>query len=135
VGPADPGAAGGVTARSAARRLLVAGIIASALPSCARRPEKPSELGVVTSIAGADTRVELRAAPHLKINARLAPALELDDGTILRFTAHRLTPDSAYFAEPPSALLAGRHDRLHGTLRASVCRDDESVCRSVAVRL
>ncbi|MGN6392304.1 MAG: hypothetical protein ACTHM9_08680 [Gemmatimonadales bacterium] len=84
---------------------------------------------------GADTRLTLEAAPHLKINARLAPSLELSNGTVLRFTVGRLTADSAYFAEPPSATLAGRHPAVHGTLRASVCRDDEQVCRSVSARI
>src|SRR5204862_1368562 len=97
------------------------------------RPDAPLSLSVTAQ--GPDTRITLHAAPHLKINARLAPALELAGGTVLRFAGTHLTPDSAYFTEPPSALVAGRHDRLHGTLHASVCRDDEQVCRSVPVEL
>src|SRR5689334_17276984 len=98
-------------------------------------PAHPS-LRVRATAAGPDTRLVLEAAPHLKINARLAPALELDGGgPVLRFAAGRLTPDLAYFAEPPSATLAGRHTRVHGTLHASVCRDDEAVCRSVSMRI
>jgi hypothetical protein len=84
---------------------------------------------------GADTRLTLTAEPHLQINARLAPALELEDGTVLRFAGTHLTADSSFFAEPPTALLPGRHARVHGTLRASVCRDDEQICRSVTVKL
>jgi hypothetical protein len=61
--------------------------------------------------------------------------LELADGSRLRFTAPGLTADSAYFAEPPSTVLAGHPGLVHGTLRASVCRDDERVCRSVTVEL
>jgi len=101
---------------------------------CAGPAERP--LRVTARAAGADTRLVLEAAPQLKINARLAPALELDGGgPIVRFSARRLTPDSAYFAEPPVAMLRGRHERVHGTLRASVCREDEAVCRSVSVRM
>ena len=77
----------------------------------------------------------LVAEPGLMVNARLAPALELADGTVLRFGGARLTPDSAYFAEPASALLAGHHAHVHGTLRASVCREDERLCRSLTLEL
>ena len=42
--------------------------------------------------------LRLVAAPGVRINARLKPAIELDDGTVLRFDSPSLTPDSAYFA-------------------------------------
>jgi hypothetical protein len=103
--------------------------------ACSRPPTEPGPLQVTTAPSGPDTRLILRAGPHLKINARLAPALELSDGTVLRFHAGLLTPDSAYYAEPPSTVLPGRHARVHGTLRASVCRDDEQVCRAVSVEI
>lgn len=103
--------------------------------ACSRTPIEPGALHVTTAPAGRDTRLTLRAAPHLKINARVAPALELDDGTLLRFRIGVRTPDSAYYAEPPSATLPGRHSRVHGTLRASVCRDDEQVCRVVRAEI
>jgi hypothetical protein len=77
----------------------------------------------------------VHAGPHLKINARLPPVLELDDGTLLRFGIGLLAADSAYYSEPPSAVLPGRHARVHGTLRASVCRDNEQVCRVVRVEI
>jgi hypothetical protein len=112
------------------RMTLVALGLATA---CSRPPTESSQLQVTTAPSGADTRLTLHAAPHLKINARLVPALELDDGTLLRFRIGLLTADSAYYAEPPSAVLPGRHARVHGTLRASVCRDDEQVCRAVRV--
>jgi len=102
---------------------------------CRQPPRAEAPLHLTTSAAGSDTRVTLHAGPHLKINARLAPALELAGGTVLRFSTGRLTPDSAYFAEPPSALLVGRHDHVRGTLHASVCGVDEQVCRSVTVEL
>ena len=129
MGWADPGAARGMSAaRSRAAAWLVLAL------ACAGPAEPP--LRVTASVAGEETRFVLEAGPHLKINARLAPALELDrGGGVVRFDARRLTPDSAYFAEPPVAMLRGRHERVHGTLRASVCREDEAVCRSVMVRI
>ena len=74
--------------------------------------------------------LRLVAAPGVRINARLKPALELDDGTIVRFDSPRVTPDSAYFAAAPTAAPpAGRPRR--GTLRVSVCPSGERICRSV----
>jgi hypothetical protein len=102
---------------------------------CSRPPIESSSLEVTTAPAGPDTRLTLHAAPHLKINARLAPVLELGNGAILRFRTGLRTADSAYYAEPPSTVLPGRHPRVHGTLRASVCHDDEQVCRAVRVEI
>jgi hypothetical protein len=84
---------------------------------------------------GAGTRVVLVAAPNLEINARVPPALELADGSVLRFTAPALTPDSAYFAAPPVAWLEQPADTLHGTLRVGVCQRGEAVCRRIAIAL
>ncbi len=103
--------------------------------ACGRPAPESGPLRLAASEAGPDTRLTLLAEPGLKINARLAPALELADGTVLRFDAPERTADSAYFASPPTARLAGRHAEVHGTLRASVCRDDESVCRSLTLSL
>ena len=89
-------------------------------------------LHLETAPAGADTRVTLLAAPGLKINARLKPALELAGGTVVRFDSPHLTPDSAYYTAPPVALLAG-HGPITGVLRASVCGVHEQVCRMVAI--
>ena len=85
--------------------------------------------------AGAHTRVTLIPAANIKLNARLKPALELADGSILRFDSPRLTADSSYFAEPPAAVLPGRHRRVRGTLRASVCENDAPVCRALIMEL
>jgi hypothetical protein len=81
------------------------------------------------------TRLVLLAAPGLEINARLAPALELERGPVVRFHASRLSPDSALFAEPPEARLVGPPGPLRGTLRASVCSPGERVCRLIAVEV
>ncbi len=93
----------------------------------------PGPLRVVAAEAGPDTRLTLEADAGYQINARLAPALELADGQVLRFDAAARTADSAYFAEPPTAHLAGRHAAVHGTLRASVCQTGERVCRSLTL--
>jgi hypothetical protein len=92
-------------------------------------------LRLETAPAGADTRLTLVAAPDLKVSARLKPALELPDGTVLRFDAPALTTDSAYFALPATTLLRGRHPHVRGTLRASVCGVTELVCHSVSLRV
>ena len=116
----------------AAPALLRAAIILGALTLVAActtsGPTPPLRLHAVARDGA--TRLTLIAAAHYRINARLTPALELRDGRVLRFDGIR-TPDSAYFAEPPAATW-GDAEIPHGRLRASVCRDDESVCRSVA---
>src|SRR2546422_3982246 len=75
--------------------------------------------------------LRLVAAPGVRINARLKPALELDDGTVLRFDSPRVTPDSAYFAAAPTA--APPEDVRRGTLRVSVCPSGEGICRSLEI--
>ncbi len=102
------------------------------LLGCAADPAAP--LGVEYSPAGDSTRLTLVPASGVRINARLKPALELPDGTVLRFDSPRLTADSAYFAERPSALVAGPRKDVRGTLRASIC-GDEPVCRGVVLEL
>ena len=116
--------------------LATLGMAAGLLPvACARPETPPAPVHLRTAPAGADTRVTLVAAPGLKVNARLKPALELPDGSVLRFDSTRLTSDSAYFIGPPWALLAGIHRSVSGTLRVSVCGIDEKVCRSVTLQL
>jgi hypothetical protein len=97
--------------------------------------DRSGPLHLTTTSSGPDTRLTLHPAPGVKVSAWLPPALELPDGTVLRFAAAGRTADSAYFAEPPSALLRGRPAAVHGTLHASICRDDEQVCRSVKLEL
>src|SRR5947209_20174096 len=76
--------------------------------ACGRRPP------IVTLEAGPPLR--LVAATGARINARLKPALELDDGTVVRFDSSRLTSDSAYFAAAPTAAPPAGGSR-HGTLQ------------------
>ncbi len=76
--------------------------------------------------------LRLVAAPRVRINARLKPALELDDGTVLRFDSPRVTSDSAYFAAAPTVATTPSGGR-HGTLRLSVCPAGERLCRLVVM--
>src|SRR5207253_7166556 len=90
--------------------------------ACGRRPP------IVTLEAGPPLR--LVAAPGVRINARLKPALELDDGTVVRFDSPHVTADSAYFTAAPTAAPPLTGNR-HGTLRLSVCPAGEKICRLV----
>jgi hypothetical protein len=101
---------------------LLAGIV-----SC-REPSGP--LRVVAYPEPGGVRLTLIAERGTKINARLKPALERPDGSVLRFDSPALTPDSSYFTDPPALVLAGP---ATGTIRASVCAAGETVCRMVAV--
>ena len=91
VGSADPEAVGGVSRRRPAilRTLLLLLGRGPRLPPTPGAP-KPRSISP-PPIAGPDTRVTLHAGPHLKINARLAPALELaggDRAALLRSPSH-----------------------------------------------
>src|SRR6266566_1487123 len=74
--------------------------------------------------------LRLVAAPGVRINARLKPALELDDGTVVRFDSPHVTAVSAFFPPPPTAAPPLTGNR-HGTLRLSVCPAGEKICRLV----
>ena len=76
-------------------------------------------------------RLTLEPEAGARINARAKPALELADGSVLRFDSPHLTPDSAYFAEPPTALAPRGANLKHGTLRASICPSGERYCREL----
>jgi hypothetical protein len=79
------------------------------------------------------SRFRLVSAPGVQINARLKPALQLEDGTLLWFDSPHRTADTAYFTDAPTAearLPAGVH---RGTVRASVCATGEKLCRTFAV--
>jgi len=106
----------------------------SLLLACAGTAVPAAPLRVDQVSAGDGIRLTLVPAPGIRINARLKPALELPDGTVLRFDSPRITADSAYFAEPPSVLVAGPGKAVRGTLRASVC-GDEPACRPFVLQL
>lgn len=83
------------------------------------------------------SRFRLIAAPGARLNARLKPALELENGTILRFDSPHVTPDTAYFLDAPTIGAPIGADAHHGIVRASVCPAGGKICRSfsLAVRL
>ena len=78
-------------------------------------------------------RFTIVGVPGARINARLKPALELEDGVVLRFNSSHLTPDSAYFADPPTVEASLSQGAHRGLVRASVCPAGEEICRSVAL--
>jgi hypothetical protein len=113
-------------------------LVLGALAGCARAQPEPTAdppLVVHVSPAGDSVRLVLLAAPGWKINARLKPVVEAVDGRRLQLDARRLTADSAYFAEPPSVVAAGRAGGIRGTLRASVCSAGETVCRVMTLEV
>jgi len=97
--------------------------------ACSHPATDPAPLRVTATPSGPDTRLTLRAEAGLKINARLPPALELGGGTILRFRTGLRTADSAYYAEPPSAVLPGLR-RVRATLVWLIARGVGSDCRA-----
>ena len=113
---------------------LALALLAACASERARAPDAAPPLALRTVPVGDSLRLVLEAAPGWRINARVKPVLESADGTLLQFDAPGLTPDSAYFAEPPVAVVAarGRHP-IRGTLRASVCAAGEAVCRVVTL--
>lgn len=99
------------------------------LASC--RPAAPFQLAVER--AAGVSQFRLVAAPGARVNARLKPALELEDGTVLRFDSPHRTPDAAYFSDAPT-VEARLGESVHGgVLRASICATGERLCRSVAL--
>lgn len=117
-----------------ARPGLAAAVVAMLAAGCAA-PASDAPVRLETTVTGEQTRLTLVPASWVKLNARLKPALELADGSILRFDSPRLTSDSSYFAEPPVATLPGRHRHVRGTLRASICENDAPVCRALVMEL
>jgi hypothetical protein len=115
------------------RRLYLLGAWLGLLAGC--RPSDPQPVRIEASPLGRDTRLVLQVTSGLRVNAKLDPALELPDGSVLRFHSDSVSPDSAYFAAPPVAVLVGHHPGIHGTLRASVCDSAATVCRILEVEL
>ena len=114
---------------------VLAAAVALAGSACRQGTGPAPLLHVVSEHSAGITTLTLVAAPGIRINARVKPALELPDGTVLRFDSPHQTPDSSYFTRPPTSSMAGAHRRAEGTLRASVCETDELVCRSVVLQL
>jgi hypothetical protein len=108
-------------------RALVGALVVT-VAAC--RPAVPFRLALER---GRVSRLQLVGAPGARINARLKPALELADGTVLRFDSPHVTADSAYFLDAPT-VDAPLRDTVHrGILRASVCSEGEQLCRTFAL--
>ncbi len=74
----------------------------------------------------------------LRINALLPPQLELANGSITRFGARARSAtgaDSAYFTEPPAAIVPSGASLVGAQVRASVCDSGAAVCRVLTIRL
>jgi hypothetical protein len=71
-------------------------------------------------------------AAGVRINARVPPALELENGAVIRLAAGRVMADSSYFAEPPWAA-SPVGVRLRGVLRVGFCRATEALCRTTSI--
>ncbi|MEE8606816.1 MAG: hypothetical protein V3S55_04380, partial [Nitrospiraceae bacterium] len=86
--------------------LPLVGVLALAALGCnepAPEPPPPPPLTLETASVDGTTHLKLVAAPGVRINARLKPALELADGRVIRFDSPSLSPDSSYFETPPTA--------------------------------
>jgi hypothetical protein len=113
---------------SVSARLLVGLLLSSA---CGREhAADPVQLRL--GARGEERVLSVVPASGYRINGRVPPALELATGEVVRLAGGRVSPDSAYFLEAPWAL-APAAGPLRGTLRASVCRADESLCRIALV--
>jgi|GEM_PF-2954169 len=104
------------------------------VPSSCNAPRgEPQPVALEVIGTSSAISLQLNASPGVRINARLKPTLELEKGRNITFDAARLTPDSAYFAEAPRAEVAGRLERISGTLRVSVCEDAASYCTTLTL--
>jgi hypothetical protein len=113
------------------RRALLL-LVVAAVAGCG--PAAPFRLAVEQG--GGSRRFRLIAAPGVRINARLKPALELEDGTVLRFDSPHVVEQGAYFADAPALETAPPRALHRGVVRASVCATAEQICESftLAVR-
>ena len=65
----------------------------------------------------------------------MKPALELANGTVLRFDSPHVTADSAYFTGAPTVLAPTGMKLTGAVLRASVCPAGKRVCRMVTLAI
>jgi|SRR5690606_3511786 len=110
------------------RTLLMAGLL---LLSACGSDESPYFTIRRDPVEGG-TRLRLEPAPGVRINAQQKPALQRPDSTVLRFDSPALTPDSAYFTEPPELIVSGS---TRGRLVASICPAGEFVCKAEILTL
>ena len=101
------------------------------LAACGQqRSHEPVRLRV--GVRAGESILSAVPAAGYRINGRVSPALESPTGQVILLNKGRRSPDSTYFVDPPWARVPkGTHFR--GTLRASVCRTDEALCRIAVV--
>ena len=73
-------------------------------------------------------------AQGARINAKVRPAFERADGSVLYFDALGTTPDSTYYTAEPFLDLSDP-ETPRGLVRVGVCPAGERVCRVVVLRL
>lgn len=100
---------------------------------CGTAAEAP--ISVESTSLPEGTRVTIVPRDGYRISARVAPAFELSDGTVMLFDAPGRTPQSAYFDSLPRIETPRPADQLHGVVRASVCETANNYCRVVEVEL
>lgn len=109
-------------------RLVSAGLFASACQS----GKSKDAVHLQSELRSGEPILTVVPAPGYRINARVPPALELAAGRMIRINRGRLSADSAFFVERPW-VPEPRRAALKGTLRAGICRLDESLCRIAVV--
>jgi hypothetical protein len=107
-------------------RLLLASLLA--LTACGHSPAA-APVNLEARLDGGEAVLAVVPAGDLRINARVPPAIELAAGGIVRLARGRVSMDSSYFLEPPWEVRPAGVP-IRGTLRVSLCRPDEAVCRS-----
>ena len=108
-------------------RPLLASLVAVA--ACGSSPA-PAPVYLQAGSHGGEAILAVVPAHDLHINAGVPPAIELAAGGIVRLARGRVSMDSSYFLEPPWELRPSGVP-IRGMLRVSLCRVDETVCRSV----
>jgi hypothetical protein len=79
--------------------------------------------------------LEVVARDGARINARIAPALELPGARVIRLDHGDRDPKGDYFLAAPWAPRPDLRGETAGLLRVGYCRSDESLCRSIALRV
>jgi hypothetical protein len=115
------------------RSRRIATVLLLGLAAYACRPEPSVDaVRLEAGVRDGQRVVAVIPAMGVRINARVPPALELDNGAVVRLAAGRVLPDSSYFAEAPWGSLPGGV-RLRGVLRVSYCRASEALCRTASI--
>ena len=116
------------------KSLLFLATLAVLGAGCANRPEPlPGLMRLAVEPVGEAFDLVLYPATGARINSKLKPTIELEDGGRLTLDSPSVTSDSAYFAAPPRVRLVRGQGRIEGTLRVGVCPPGLNVCQALAV--